>query len=176
MCSGESAGHSRPDFPHRIREAFGGLNRVCRAYDMLKSELEYASQREPEHESLAILAMQGAGDMTLSMIPDRTHCKKIEIQLRRVLHQVADFESGWILAHNHPGRDAFPSERDKETTMVMAFLGDLLERPLVDHWIFGQDVPNGLPFYSFATSDAGRLRPIVTLKPDVVHDTSDFSL
>ncbi|MFH1375974.1 MAG: JAB domain-containing protein [Patescibacteria group bacterium] len=55
---------------------------------------------------------------------------------------------GVILAHNHPSGDVRPSRRDLEQTDNVRKAGKLLERPLVDHLIIGQD-----RFYSILDSE-----------------------
>jgi len=53
-----------------------------------------------------------------------------------------------ILAHNHPSGDPMPSREDKEITIRLQQVGDILGIKVVDHIIFGEDKA----YYSFLES------------------------
>ena len=65
-------------------------------------------------------------------------------------------ENGWLLVHNHH-HEAKPSDMDLATTGSLAFIGQQLGIPLVDHWII---VPGeSSQVFSFANDAAGYLDP-----------------
>ena len=43
-----------------------------------------------------------------------------------------------IIAHNHPSGDSSPSRSDIQTTQKLVEIGDLMQIPLLDHFIIGQ--------------------------------------
>ncbi len=53
----------------------------------------------------------------------------------------------FVLMHNHPSGDPSPSRDDRELTNRIRSLGDMLELPMTDHIIFGDNC-----FYSFNDS------------------------
>ena len=58
--------------------------------------------------------------------------------------------SSIILGHNHPSGQVHPSEADIALTRKMKDAGNLLELPILDHIIIGDE-----KYYSFA--DEGRM-------------------
>jgi len=52
--------------------------------------------------------------------------------------------SALVVAHNHPSGDPTPSAEDREVTRVLSEAGRLLDIPLHDHVILGEDC-----YYSF---------------------------
>jgi DNA repair protein RadC len=71
-------------------------------------------------------------------------------QIYQVAFQIQS--SGIIIAHNHPSDDPTPSEQDIQVTERIANAGLLLNIPLIDHLIIGND-----SFCSFAL--LGLLQP-----------------
>jgi len=53
--------------------------------------------------------------------------------------------SGCILMHNHPSGDSKPSEQDKTITKKVKEICKLIDKPLIDHIVFGDN-----NFYTFA--------------------------
>lgn len=56
--------------------------------------------------------------------------------------------AAFVLMHNHPSGDPFPSKEDIRITKKIRELGDMMELPMVDHIIFGQD-----SYYSFSENE-----------------------
>ena len=56
--------------------------------------------------------------------------------------------AAFVLMHNHPSGDPFPSKEDIKITKKIRELGDMMELPMVDHIIFGQD-----SYYSFSENE-----------------------
>jgi len=74
--------------------------------------------------------------------------------ITKTLH-LDDFDRGWIFFHCHPTRPAQPSNADHVATFLLAWMGKMTGRELVDHWIFSMDGS----FYSYRTDWAEALRP-----------------
>lgn len=61
----------------------------------------------------------------------------VEIPVRRIIVDAARLGSaGVVLAHNHPGGDARPSEADHQATRKLARAGDAIDLTILDHLIF----------------------------------------
>ena len=56
--------------------------------------------------------------------------------------------AAFVLMHNHPSGVPFPSKEDIKITKKIRELGDMMELPMVDHIIFGQD-----SYYSFSENE-----------------------
>jgi DNA repair protein RadC len=54
-------------------------------------------------------------------------------------HALAEGASGIIVAHNHPSGDPTPSEDDKRTTRNLVAAGMMLDLPVYDHIIIGEE-------------------------------------
>lgn len=56
-----------------------------------------------------------------------------------------NYASALVLCHNHPSGNLLPSVADKQLTRKMADAGKLMDLPVLDHIIFGEE-----NYYSFA--------------------------
>lgn len=111
------------------------------AYDAIRPHLLDLS-----HEQFWVLLLNRANEVI----------RPIQISVGGVAGTVADpklifkaaiehLASAIILVHNHPSGNLTPSQADKELTKKVTESGKLLDTPVLDHLIFGD---NG--YYSFA--------------------------
>ena len=61
---------------------------------------------------------------------------------------VSSGAAAFVLMHNHPSGDPFPSGDDIRITKRIRELGEMMELPMVDHIIFGHDT-----YYSFSENE-----------------------
>lgn len=61
---------------------------------------------------------------------------------------VSSGAAAFVLMHNHPSGDPFPSGDDIRITKRIRELGEMMELPMVDHIIFGHDM-----YYSFSENE-----------------------
>lgn len=76
----------------------------------------------------------GVQELTRGTV-DRSLATAAEIYKAALLHNA----SGVILAHNHPSGDPEPSREDITVTQRVAEAGRIIEIPLLDHVIVGDD-------------------------------------
>jgi len=91
------------------------------------------------HEELHVALLDG--DMRLlkrSQIPGSGH--SVDVPLRALIAEALALDArGLVIAHNHPGGDATPSQADKAVTRRLAEIAAPLELRLIDHLIFAGD-------------------------------------
>lgn len=153
-CDSESDGD--PLVPPRVAEAFGGLNRAHHLIGLVHTEFIHAFE-ERGVETLAIAAIHNANNYSIRFFPGEHDSILVPIQeIASALVNDTAYENGWILAHSHTGSEAKMSDDDERTTCVLSWLGNLLQKPLVDHWIFS--LSHG-QFLSVADDFPGTLTP-----------------
>ena len=64
-----------------------------------------------------------------------TYVSPREVFLQALRHQAVNI----IVLHNHPSGDVTPSREDLEVTSRLSELGDMMELPLLDHIIVGEE-------------------------------------
>jgi len=86
---------------------------------------------------MAIAAISGDDSFSLRFF--RGYAEEVEVPVCNVIHALVTdpaYENGWILAHSHMNGVLRISKADMQTTCSLAWISDLLEVPMVDHWIF----------------------------------------
>jgi len=111
------------------------INNPRQAYDFLMRELKYEKQ---EHIKVLML------DVKSNLIKAETvaigSISEVGITPREIFKKPVEFSAAnIILAHNHPSGDATPSEADVDFTGKVAFVGEVLGIPLVDHIVVTDD-------------------------------------
>lgn len=65
---------------------------------------------------------------------------------------IADSAYAFVLSHNHPSGDPYPSEADRRFTRRIKEVADLLQISLLDHIVVGGENANGYKYFSFKES------------------------
>lgn len=91
-----------------------------------------------ECEAIAIAAVGSDDNFSVRFFPGYA-ADEIEVPVCAIVHSLVTdpaYENGWILAHSHTNGLIKLSKADMRVTCSLAWMSDLLEVPLVDHWIF----------------------------------------
>ncbi|HEX7663903.1 MAG TPA: DNA repair protein RadC [Polyangiaceae bacterium] len=91
-----------------------------------------------EHEELWALALDGRNRLRAARRIAVGGLHGLHVQTRDVLRSmVREAASAFVLVHNHPSGDAWPSEHDLLFTRKVAEAGLVVGTPLVDHVVIG---------------------------------------
>lgn len=122
------------------------ITRSNQAFEILQ---EHLSSRNYEHFA-AILLNRSNRVLRVVPISDGGITGTV-VDPKKVFKLALDFNAtSLILGHNHPSGQVHPSEADIALTRKLRQAGELMELPILDHIIVGDE-----RFYSFA--DEGRL-------------------
>lgn len=91
-----------------------------------------------EHEELWALALDGRNRLRAARRVAVGGLHGLHVQTRDVLRSmVREAASAFVLVHNHPSGDAWPSEHDLTFTRRVAEAGLVVGTPLLDHVVIG---------------------------------------
>lgn len=86
---------------------------------------------------MAIAAVEGNSSFSVRFFPGNRDSILVPVrEIATALVTDVSYNNGWILAHSHTGASAELSIDDEKSTCVLSWLGTILEKPLVDHWIY----------------------------------------
>lgn len=108
----------------------------------------YYAGEDSQLEKAFLLMLDGKGKLIrekmLSMgTVNATLVSPREVFLQALRHQAVNI----MLLHNHPSGDIYPSREDMEVTRRLAELGEMMQLPLIDHIIIGEE-----SYFSFRES------------------------
>lgn len=107
-----------------------------------KTVAEYYKEdlRNQENEQVLLIMLDSKlRRMSDAVISIGTVCGSV-LSPREVFMTALKGNAAYImLLHNHPSGDAAPSSADLQMTEEICFLGDMMEIPLLDHIIIGDD-------------------------------------
>ena len=156
----------------RVREAFGGREAVDKTLDIVSVEFLDVFESMGV-EAVGIAAVKSSGNCSFRFWSDQSDYNYSYIpvaEITRLLCNDDIYEYGWVFCHSHTGRDPDPSEDDDKATCLLAWLGKILDRPLVDHWIFAAD-GDGIPNISRSNFYSYSARKPKTLSPRLVFES-----
>lgn len=139
-----------------VVEAAGGGRRLLGITSAIGAVIQEIRSSTPHNPEVAVMCSFGKMCRAQYLVGDE---EKVFIPSHIVAQTLIDedYELGWVLAHIHPTKTANPSKNDIVTTNTLAWLGQLMNRPLIDHWIFGHDQS----FFSFRNTIPKALTPRV---------------
>jgi len=78
----------------------------------------------------------------------------VQVDAREVFRPAILAGATWvILSHNHPSGDPTPSEADRRMTKILHEAGKILNIPVADHIILGDEEVSQKGYYSFAENN-----------------------
>ena len=94
----------------------------------------FLAERE---ELVLVLCLDSRSSMLCCQVLNRGVVNAVDISTRRLVELALKYKaSGVVLAHNHPGGLAIPSNDDIQTTFRIAQALETVDLKLVDHFIF----------------------------------------
>ena len=120
------------------------LNDAEAIYRHYRETMRYLSQEE-----VRILLLDSQMKRIRDVLVNRGTLNRSLISPKDIFRlAVSAGAAAFVLMHNHPSGDPFPSKEDIKITKKIRELGDMMELPMVDHIIFGQD-----SYYSFSENE-----------------------
>lgn len=102
--------------------------------DVLPIVRHYAERRQ---EHFLCISLNGAQEVITSRIVSIGLLNRTVVHPREVFAgPITDRAASIICAHNHPSRNVFPSQEDRNVTFMLKKAGDTLGIKLLDHVIF----------------------------------------
>jgi hypothetical protein len=153
----------QPIVSPRVEEAFGGSNNTKLAIRRILGEFQANSS---DREQCAIIGSCGRGDHSFRIWTEDSGEDFIYVPFAEIVQILsADRESfgyGWVFCHTHRLKKK-PSKEDDSATCALAWIGKILEIPLVDHWIFTMQDPS---IYTYSQKTPKYLSPGVRFEVD----------
>jgi len=142
----------------RTHEAFGGSSNTAEAITRLLKEFR---SNNSDFEQCAIVGVEGQGDHAFRIWSNHGSEEEVVVPFAEIVQILAAdrdaYGYGWVFAHTHKYSKS-PSGADNSATCALAWIGKLLDVPLVDHWIYTLDDPS---FFSYSKGSSTHLRPAV---------------
>jgi len=105
--------------------------------DRLRDEFTYLYLTQGV-EAMAIAAVSSHDSYSVRVFPGYGP-DEVEVPVCAIIHALVTdpaYENGWVLAHSHTNGLLTASQSDLRATCALAWVADLMEVPLVDHWLF----------------------------------------
>ncbi|MBN2536432.1 MAG: DNA repair protein RadC [Spirochaetales bacterium] len=97
--------------------------------------VRHYSERRQEH--FLCLSLNGAQEVLAKRVVSVGLLNKTMVHPREVFADpITDRAASIICAHNHPSRNVYPSQEDRDVTFMLKKAGDILGIKLLDHVIF----------------------------------------
>lgn len=101
-------------------------------------------------ESFITILLDGQNQLLAERVIAEGIPTQATVYVRRVMEEALRVSaSAFVVAHNHPSGNPFPSASDDQTTIDLKQAADLLNMIFLDHIIIG----NGNNYYSYAEND-----------------------
>jgi DNA repair protein RadC len=111
-----------------------GYYKISFPRDVLPIVRHYA-ERKQEH--FLCISLNGAQEVITSRVVSIGLLNRTVVHPREVFADpITDRAASIICAHNHPSRNVFPSQEDRDVTFMLQKAGDTLGIKLLDHIIF----------------------------------------
>lgn len=147
----------------RAEEAFGGALNTNKAILRLLDEF---NANDTDIEQCGIIGVAGQGNHAFRLWTDRGSADEITVPVAEIVSIIsADKEAfgyGWVFAHTHSMKRE-PSKNDNTATCALAWIGKILDIPLVDHWIYSLNNPG---FYAYSKMGRRYLEPSISFEID----------
>jgi len=155
----------------RVREAFGGISAFEKTLDIVALEF-YEVFEERNTEAIAIAAVKSTGNSSFRFICDETTSNSAFVPIDSIVRLLSNddiYDYGWVFCHSHTNQDPSPSDEDDKTTCILSWIGKMIDKPLVDHWVYGLDednasLANSANFYSYSINRPTCLSPRLVFK------------
>lgn len=112
-------------------------------------------------EQCAIIGVHSESNHAFRIWSDSGNREEVAVPFADIIQIIsADplaFQYGWVFAHTHH-LSKKPSNSDNTSTCALAWVGKMLDMPMVDHWIFTLGNPH---FYSYSVSGSRYLSPSI---------------
>ena len=93
-----------------------------------------------DHEEVWLVYLTSAGGFITSEMVSKGTLSQTSIDCRTILRQaLLNNAAGIIILHNHPSGDPSPSREDIAVTERLVKAGQIMDIPVLDHVIIGND-------------------------------------
>lgn len=116
------------------------INNSYKIYEYLKSNFDFIKQ-----EQFIVVLLDNKKKIIDKKIIFKGDLNSVNIHPREIFkYAIVNSAASIIVAHNHPSGDVFPSKQDVKITSELAKVGTLVQIPVIDHLILGNN-----NYYSF---------------------------